>query len=100
MIRAYFQMLLDEAEATKDLPRAARLGETAGKMKQFATWFTHGVAGGAKLRAAIYQARTGAEVLARVDAFFTAQLASGTEPVASPEDAATADFPASMLVCD
>src|SRR5664279_3194780 len=43
MIRAYFQMLLDEAEATKDLPRAARLGETAGKMKQFATWFTHGV---------------------------------------------------------
>jgi tRNA-dihydrouridine synthase len=50
MIRAYFQMLLDEAEATKDLPRAARLGETAGKMKQFATWFTHGVAGGAKLR--------------------------------------------------
>ena len=65
MIRAYFQMLLDEAEATKDLPRAARLGETSGKMKQFATWFTHGVAGGAKLRAAIYQARTGAEVLAR-----------------------------------
>jgi nifR3 family TIM-barrel protein len=100
MIRAYFQMLLDEAEATKALPRAARLGETAGKMKQFATWFTHGVAGGAKLRAAIYHARTGAEVLAQVDAFFTAQLASGAEPVAAPEDAATADFPASMLVCD
>ena len=45
MIRAYFQMLLDEAEATKDLPRDARMGETAGKMKQFATWFTHGVSG-------------------------------------------------------
>jgi tRNA-dihydrouridine synthase len=45
MIRAYFQMLLDEAEATKDLPRDARMGETAGKMKQFATWFTHGVPG-------------------------------------------------------
>jgi nifR3 family TIM-barrel protein len=100
MIRAYFQMLLDEAEATKDLPRAARMGETAGKMKQFATWFTHGVAGGAKLRAAIYHARTGAEVLSQVDAFFTAQLASGAEPIASPEDAAAADFPASMLVCD
>ena len=100
MIRAYFQMLLDEAEATKDLPRAARLGETAGKMKQFATWFTHGVAGGAKLRAAIYHARTGADVLSQVDAFFTAQLASGAEPVASPEDAVAADFPASMLVCD
>jgi tRNA-dihydrouridine synthase B len=100
MIRAYFQMLLDEAEATKDLPKAARLGETSGKMKQFATWFTHGVAGGAKLRAAIYQARTGAEVLSQVDAFFTAQLASGTEPVAAPEDIATADFPEGIPVTD
>ena len=100
MIRAYFQMLLDEAEATKDLPKAARLGETSGKMKQFATWFTHGVAGGAKLRAAIYQARTGAEVLSQVDTFFTAQLASGTEPAAAPEDIATADFPEGMTVCD
>ncbi len=104
MIRAYFQMLLDEAEATKDLPRAARLGETAGKMKQFATWFTHGVAGGAKLRAAIYQARTGAEVLAQVDAFFAAQIAarveSGVEPEAALEDDPAADFPAEMLVCD
>jgi nifR3 family TIM-barrel protein len=80
MIRVYFQMLLAEAEATKELPRAERLGETAGKMKQFSTWFTHGVAGGAKLRRAIYQARSGAEVLAQVDAFFTAQLAGGAEP--------------------
>src|SRR5664279_544272 len=104
MIRAYFQMLLDEAEATKDLPRAARLGETAGKMKQFATWFTHGVAGGAKLRRAIYQARTGTEVLTQVDAFFAAQLAaradSDAEPIASPEDQATSSFPADLLVCD
>jgi nifR3 family TIM-barrel protein len=104
MIRAYFQMLLDEAEATKDLPRAARLGETAGKMKQFATWFTHGVAGGAKLRGSIYHSRTGTEVLAQVDAFFDAQLAaraeSGAEPDAAPEDDASTAFPADMLVCD
>jgi nifR3 family TIM-barrel protein len=100
MIRAYFQMLLDEAEATKDLPRAARLGETAGKMKQFATWFTHGVAGGAKLRRAIYQARTGAEVLVEVDAFFAAQLAAGAEPDLAPEDEAATGFPAGLLVCD
>ena len=59
MIRAYFEMLLDEAEATKDLPRDARLGETAGKMKQFATWFTHGVPAGGRLRKSIYQAKTG-----------------------------------------
>jgi len=100
MIRAYFQMLLDEAEATKDLPRAARLGETSGKMKQFATWFTHGVAGGARLRAAIYHARTGPEVLAQVDAFFAAQLAANSEPAAEPEDNAGSDFPGDMLTCD
>src|ERR1035437_4130093 len=100
MIRAYFQMLLDEAETTKDLPKAARLGETSGKMKQFATWFTHGVVGGAKLRAAIYQARTGAEVLSQVHAFIAGHLASGTEPVAAPEDIAAAGFPEGITVCD
>ena len=100
MIRAYFQMLLDEAEATKDLPKAARLGETSGKMKQFATWFTHGVAGGAKLRAAIYHARTGAEVLTQVDAFFTAQLAAGAELDAAAEESGLAEFPEEMQICD
>jgi nifR3 family TIM-barrel protein len=99
MIRAYFQMLLDEAEATRDLPRDARMGETAGKMKQFATWFTHGVAGGAKLRRSIYGAKTGAEVLAEVDLFFTAQAASGAETAATPEDNAASDFPEELLVC-
>jgi tRNA-dihydrouridine synthase B len=74
MIRDYFQMLLEEAEA----------GNLAGKMKQFATWFTHGVAGGAKLRVAIYHARTGDEVLAQVDAFFTAQLASHADSTPTP----------------
>ncbi len=73
MIRAYFEMLMAEAEATKELPRDARMGDPVGKMKQFATWFTHGIAGGAKLRAAIYQSRCGADVLAEVERFFTAQ---------------------------
>jgi len=103
MIRAYFQMLLAEQEATKELPRAERMGETAGKMKQFATWFTHGVPGGAKLRAAIYQARTGDEVLAQVELFFTARAAeevtADTTGRASDESLAEA-FPESALVCD
>ena len=77
MIRAYFEMLLAETEATKDLPRDARLGDPAGKMKQFATWFTHGVTGGAKLRAAIYHARTGADVLGEVERFFAARIEAG-----------------------
>ncbi len=99
MIRAYFQMLLDEAEATKDLPRDARMGETAGKMKQFATWFTHGVPGGAKLRRAIYEARTGAAVLAQVDAFFEGQLAGSGQDGEEPEGGETA-FPETEMVCD
>jgi tRNA-dihydrouridine synthase B len=99
MIHAYFQMLLDEAEATKNLPRAARLGETAGKMKQFATWFTHGVAGGAKLRKAIYQAQTGAEVLAQVEAFFAVRHEEDAEADATRKHLAI-DFPEDMSDCD
>jgi nifR3 family TIM-barrel protein len=101
MIRAYFQMLLDEAEATKDLPRSDRMGETAGKMKQFATWFTHGVPGGARLRAAIYQARTGAEVLGQVEEFFAGRRAESlidTHGAESKDDAS--GFPEDALVCD
>jgi tRNA-dihydrouridine synthase len=41
-----------------------------GKMKQFAAWFTHGVPGGAALRKSIYEARSGAEILAGVEQFF------------------------------
>jgi tRNA-dihydrouridine synthase B len=103
MIRTYFGMLLDEAEASQSLPRDARIGETAGKMKQFASWFTHGVPGGAKLRAVIYQARTGAEVLASVDEFFQAQLdrlSSGADPVLQPDDAEEQISTVDELVCD
>ena len=41
MIRTYFQMLLEE-----------EIHGTEGKMKQFASWFTHGIPGGAALRKA------------------------------------------------
>jgi hypothetical protein len=42
-------------------------------MKQFATYFTHGVRHGAKLRAAIYQLSEAAAILDQVHAFFDAQ---------------------------
>ena len=100
MIRAYFQMLLDEQEACKDLPRDGRIGETAGKMKQFASWFTHGVPGGAKLRASIYHAKTGAGVLEQVDAFFAAQLAGGAESGDAPESIEPLDFSNAAMACD
>jgi len=101
MIRAYFEMLLAETEATKDLPRDARLGDPEGKMKQFATWFTHGVPGGAKLRAAIYQARTGVAVLSEVERFFVRKLESFGQVDAEPsQDDGTSAFPEAALVCD
>jgi tRNA-dihydrouridine synthase B len=97
MIRAYFQMLLDEAElGSADKNAAVR--EVAGKMKQFASWFTHGVPGGARLRASIYQAKTGAAVLEQVDAFFLAQLALGPAGELDAEPAAA--LPDDALVCD
>ena len=68
MIRTYFQMLLEE-----EMPGAE------GKMKQFASWFTHGVPGGAALRKAIYEAKSGAQILGRVEEFFEAKL-----PVSGP----------------
>ena len=71
MIRTYFQMLLEE-----EMPGAE------GKMKQFASWFTHGVPGGAALRKAIYEAKSGAEILGRVEEFFEAKIPAGA-PVVS-----------------
>ncbi len=59
MIRTYFQMLIEE-----EMPGAT------GKMKQFASWFTHGVPGGAALRKAIYEAKSEHDILARVEEFF------------------------------
>jgi tRNA-dihydrouridine synthase B len=64
MIRTYFSMLIEE-----ELPDAT------GKMKQFASWFTHGVPGGAGLRKAIYESKSAPEILNRVEEFFEARLA-------------------------
>lgn len=63
MIRTYFRMLIEE-----ELPDAT------GKMKQFASWFTHGVPGGAALRKTIYDSKTAPEILTRVEEFFEARL--------------------------
>jgi hypothetical protein len=61
------------------------------------------VAGGAKLRAAIYQARTGPDVLAQVELFFGSrdadELGSALDPGVEAEDSAPA-FPAAALLCD
>jgi tRNA-dihydrouridine synthase B len=97
MIRSYFEMLVAEFERTQELPRAEQLGDVTGKMKQFATWFTHGVPGGAKLRAAIYQQRKARQVIEQVDAFFLQRIAAGE---ASTHEPAAEASPSQFTVCD
>ncbi|MGA9244863.1 MAG: tRNA dihydrouridine synthase DusB [Silvibacterium sp.] len=84
MIRLYFEMLIE-----------AEYPEAQGKMKQFASWFTHGVPGGAALRKSIYESKTGEAVLAAVERFFEA---GPIETHASTENESEAD--ALLLTCD
>ena len=89
MIRNYFERLMAEVaehpEVTvptdgdlasiEQAKRLRRNHESAqrdaiGRMKQFASWFTHGVPGGATLRREIFEAKRGAQVIDKVEAFF------------------------------
>ena len=63
MMRTYFSMLIENGE--KDM---------VGKMKQFATYFTHGVRNGSKLRGEIYREHDAARILEMVDDFFHREL--------------------------
>ena len=67
IMRRYYKMLTDARSQTLD---------SVGKMKQFATYFTHGVRNGAKLRGEIYHAQDAARILDLVDAFFERELAA------------------------
>lgn len=65
MIRTYFKMLVDETQHG-----------SAGKMKQFVAWFTHGVPNGSALRRACYDVHTGPAILENVERFFEELLSS------------------------
>ena len=63
LIRDYYRMLVEEPSPG-----------TIGKMKQFASWFTHGVRNGAELRRQVQSARDPGEVVRRVDEFFASPV--------------------------
>src|SRR5579885_2936348 len=65
IMRRYYSMLQEHGAP-----------DAVGKMKQFATYFTHGVRNGSKLRAEIYHALDAGKILDLVDAFFERELAS------------------------
>jgi hypothetical protein len=62
-----------------------------GKMKQFASWFTHGVTHGAQLRKSIYESHNEVEILSAVDRFFEALLAGKLTAAARPVAASAAE---------
>lgn len=66
IMHTYYEMLIEHESL-----------DTVGKMKQFATYFTHGVRNGSKLRTAIYHAREAREILSLVDRFFEGELRQG-----------------------
>ncbi len=102
MIHTYFSMLVEELEqehpdvavpddvnleglsvaerdAHNHLRRLKRDRESArrdgiGKMKQFASWFTHGVVGGSALRKSIFESKRGEDVIDAVDRFFATKM--------------------------
>jgi tRNA-dihydrouridine synthase len=90
MIRTYFQMLVDEialeeaAEAARaeaiiasgQIARDQRHRDCVGKMKQFASWFTHGIPGGGALRKQIFESRNGDAVLGAIERFFESHAGS------------------------
>lgn len=55
---------------------ASEMPDAIGKMKQFATYFTHGIRNGGELRQAVHHSQTAVEILDRVDAFFARPTAS------------------------
>jgi tRNA-dihydrouridine synthase B len=66
LLSGYFRSLIDA-----DMPDAI------GKMKQFASLFTHGVRNGGELRHAVHHSHTAPEILDRVDAFFAPLVEAG-----------------------
>jgi tRNA-dihydrouridine synthase B len=70
LIKSYFQLLFEE-----ETPGAI------GKMKQFASWFTHAIPFGASLRKAIFESTSEAEVMERIEEFFQQPI-----PTSHPHD--------------
>ena len=70
-------------------------------MKQFASWFTHGVPGGGALRKQIFEAKNGGVVLDSVERFFEERANEVASDVASGVDLREDDLmTAAAAYCD
>jgi tRNA-dihydrouridine synthase B len=70
LLAGYFRSLMD-----------AEMPDAIGKMKQFATLFTHGVRNGGELRQQVHHSQTAGEILDRVDTFFSRAAASSSSTI-------------------
>ena len=69
IMRRYYAMLIDRGAP-----------DATGKMKQFATYFTHGVRHGARLRAGIHHCASPGSILELVEAFFHHETEAALAP--------------------
>ena len=81
LMKRYYVMLQSAGE--KDM---------VGKMKQFATYFTHGIRNGSKLRTEIYRTQTADSILSIVDKFFDGQLNQQQECDVAPAPDTAPEF--------
>jgi nifR3 family TIM-barrel protein len=68
LLSGYFRSLIADS-----------MPDAVGKMKQFASLFTHGVRNGSELRHAVHHAHSTDEILARVDSFFASVTAPSAD---------------------
>jgi tRNA-dihydrouridine synthase B len=68
LLSGYFRSLME-----------AEIPDAVGKMKQFASLFTHGIPNGGELRYNVHHSHTAAEILDCVDAFFLKATAASTD---------------------
>lgn len=70
VLRRYYDLLRDE------MPERA----LTGKLKQMSGYFTHRLAGGARLRERVFHSQTIAEIFDRLDEYFASMIERGRPP--------------------
>jgi tRNA-dihydrouridine synthase len=70
VLHRYHELLRDE------LPERA----LSGKLKQMCGYFTHGLAGGARLRERVFHSQTISEIYHQIDEYFASMIERGVPP--------------------
>ncbi|HXG65260.1 MAG TPA: tRNA dihydrouridine synthase DusB [Blastocatellia bacterium] len=76
VLHRYYELMRDE------MPERA----LAGKLKQMCGYFTHGLAGGARLRERVFHSQTIAEIYDQIDTYFETMMERGVPPDALSAD--------------